>query len=232
LVGGTVLAIQGFRQGTSPTTPPTTPTQPSGSGTPAADNAPPTISNVTASATETGAAITWATNEPASSQVNYGITTTYGSVTPLNNNLVTLHTVNLSGLTSGTTYHYKVKSKDKAGNEAVSEDKTFSTSVPPPKAEVQIIEHRLVVEHEPPAGDFTFVRGKVKNTGEVTVASMDVNIWVQYEVEGLEGQPFNMPGSIDLEPAAFQPGEVRDFDVLLQDGAKEDYDISVSVVPR
>jgi beta-lactamase superfamily II metal-dependent hydrolase len=37
----------------------------------------------------------------------------------------------LTGLTSGTTYHYRVKSKDAAGNEAISGDETFATSQPP-----------------------------------------------------------------------------------------------------
>jgi hypothetical protein len=125
-----------------------------------------------------------------------------------------------------------VKSKDKAGNEAQSGDYTFTTSKPAPEAKSQILEHRLVVEHNPPAGDFTFIRGKVKNTGDVTLASIDVTIWVEYEVEGLEGRTFNMPGSIDLEPATFKPGEIRDFDVLLQNSAKEGYRISVSVLPQ
>ncbi len=103
---------------------------------------------------------------------------------------------------------------------------------PTPKAEVQILEHHLVREDYPPPASFsmTFVRGKVKNTGDVSLASVDVTIWVEYQVEGLEDRVFNMPGSIDLEPAAFKPGEVRDFEVLVQNGAKEGYDISVSVM--
>lgn len=101
---------------------------------------------------------------------------------------------------------------------------------PAPRSKVEIIEHHLVREDY---GSFsmTFIRGKVKNTGDVTLASIDVSIWVQYEVEDLEGRVFNMPGSIDLEPAAFKPGEVRDFEVLVQNGARENYDISVSVMP-
>jgi hypothetical protein len=43
-------------------------------------------------------------------------------------NLVTSHTITLSGLTAGTTYNFKVKSKDASGNESVSEDYTLVTS--------------------------------------------------------------------------------------------------------
>jgi hypothetical protein len=77
--------------------------------------------------TGTGATITWTTDEPADSQVEYGTTTAYGSSTTLDPNKVASHSVPLGGLTAGTTYHYRVKSKDAAGNLATSPDATFST---------------------------------------------------------------------------------------------------------
>lgn len=93
-----------------------------------ADKTAPTISGVSASdITETSATITWTTDEPATSQVEYGPTTAYGSTASLDSTLVASHSVNLSGLTSSTTYHYKVKSKDASGNERVSGDYTFAT---------------------------------------------------------------------------------------------------------
>ena len=225
LVGGGILAFNMLSHRMPPATPP-----PAGSPL-ASDVTAPTITNVIASPTETSAVITWTTNEPATSQVEYGTTTDYGATTTVEESLVTSHMVTLSGLKASATYHFRVKSKDGAGNEAVSGDYTLTTHTPAPKAEIQIVEHRLVVEQNPPASTFTFIRGKVKNTGEVTVASLDITIWIEYEVEGLEGQTFNMPGSIDLQPAAFKPGEIRDFDVLVQNGAKEGYQISVSVTP-
>lgn len=199
-----------------------------------ADITPPIISGISASQiSETGAVITWVTDEPATSQVQYGTSDVYGSTTLLDDSLTTSHSVTLAELKPNTTYHFRVKSKDKAGNEALSGDYTFATSEPAPKVEVQILEHHLVREdYQPPASfSMTFIRGKVMNTGDITLASLDVTIWVQYEVEGLEGRVFNMPGSIDLEPAAFKPGEVRDFEVLVQNGAKEGYEISVSIMP-
>ena len=80
-----------------------------------------------ASVTSTGATITWTTDEAADSQVEYGLTTAYGSQTTLNTNLVTSHSVPLSGLIASTLYHYLVKSRDASSNLATSGDSTFTT---------------------------------------------------------------------------------------------------------
>jgi len=93
------------------------------------DVIPPVISGVgSSSVTSSGAAITWATNENSDSQVEYGLTISYGSTTPLDSSLVTAHSVALGGLSSGVIYHYRVKSRDAAGNLAVSADFTFTTA--------------------------------------------------------------------------------------------------------
>jgi hypothetical protein len=93
-----------------------------------ADNTPPSISGVQATnITSNSASIAWNTNEPATSQVDYGPTVAYGSSTTLDPTLVTAHSQNLGGLISGTLYHYRVRSRDAAGNEAVGVDNTFTT---------------------------------------------------------------------------------------------------------
>jgi chitodextrinase len=88
----------------------------------------PVVSNVAASAiTAAGATVTWTTSLAANSYVEYGPTTSYGS-TKTNASLVTSHAVPLTGLTSATTYHYRVRSTDGSGNaSALSADKTFTT---------------------------------------------------------------------------------------------------------
>jgi phosphodiesterase/alkaline phosphatase D-like protein len=98
----------------------------------AADSTPPSMSGVTVSAiTSNGADVLWTTNEASDSQVEYGPTTAYGNSTTLDASLVTGHKQTLSGLLPSTLYHYRVKSKDAAGNLAVSGDYTFTTAVPP-----------------------------------------------------------------------------------------------------
>jgi hypothetical protein len=85
------------------------------------DVTPPVISALSSSAvTASAAAISWTTNEPGDSQVEYGPTTSYGSLTALNATRVTAHLQSLSGLTAGTLYHYRARSRDVAGNLATS----------------------------------------------------------------------------------------------------------------
>lgn len=98
------------------------------------DVIPPVISSVTSSSiTGTGATINWTTNEASDSQVDYGTTTSYGSSTALNGSMVTSHSQGISGLSSNTLYHYRVKSRNAAGGLAISSDYTFTTldTIPP-----------------------------------------------------------------------------------------------------
>ncbi|MCL5105173.1 MAG: fibronectin type III domain-containing protein [Armatimonadetes bacterium] len=97
------------------------------------DTTPPDISSVASSnVTQTSATITWTTDEDSTSAVDYGTTTAYGS-TANGSDSVSSHSVSLSNLIAGTTYHYRVKSDDAAGNTATGSDYTFTTlSVPQP----------------------------------------------------------------------------------------------------
>jgi cytoskeletal protein RodZ len=101
LVGGVLFAINISSQGTPSNTSPPTASPPSQSP-PSTDNIQPAISGVAASPSETSCVITWVTDEPATSEVEYGTTTSYSSSTPLDENLVVSHTVSLLGLKSGT----------------------------------------------------------------------------------------------------------------------------------
>src|SRR5205807_1575716 len=92
------------------------------------DTTPPVISGVAVTSVGgTSATIQWTTNEASDSLVEYGLTASYGSTTTLDPTLGTSHTVTVNGLTGSTTYHYRVKSKDAAGNLATSGDSTFTT---------------------------------------------------------------------------------------------------------
>ena len=89
----------------------------------------PTISAVAATnISENSALVSWTTNETSSTQINYGATTSYGLSTTLVPALVTAHQQTLTGLSPSTTYHYRVRSRDAAGNEAVSGDYVFTTT--------------------------------------------------------------------------------------------------------
>lgn len=88
---------------------------------------PPVISNVFVSAiTQTSATVTWTTDIPATSTVSFGTTIAYNAVPVFDTAPVTNHSVDLTGLTAGTTYHFVAKSAAN-GLTTVSEDKTFDT---------------------------------------------------------------------------------------------------------
>src|SRR5690606_40942631 len=75
---------------------------------PVLDTTPPVISNVQATGISTnGATITWTTNENASSRVNYGLTTSYGS-NASNGTLKVNHSIALSGLSANRSEERRV----------------------------------------------------------------------------------------------------------------------------
>ena len=88
----------------------------------------PVLTAVTAIPRDVRATMTWTTDKAASSQVEYGLTTAYGSLTTPDVNTVTAHSETIAGLTPLTTYHYRAHSKDTC-QESISADQTFTTSV-------------------------------------------------------------------------------------------------------
>jgi len=83
------------------------------------DVSPPVITGITVNAGTNSASISWTTNEPATSRVDYGTAPSLGS-NVANAALVTAHNVVLNGLTPGTLYYFRVTSADAASNSATS----------------------------------------------------------------------------------------------------------------
>ena len=92
---------------------------------------PPVLSSIQAKAlSATSAQATWSTDKPATSTVQYGLSTSYGS-TANDSTLVTNHSVALTGLSANTTYHCRVQSSDASGNtSSFSSDLSFTTPAP------------------------------------------------------------------------------------------------------
>ena len=97
---------------------------------PAVPPAPgPRISDVVVlDRTSSSARVTWTTDVPATTQVQYGPTSSYGWSTPLVPTLTTAHSAPISGLDPETTYHYRVVSTDGAGVTTRSPDFVFTTA--------------------------------------------------------------------------------------------------------
>ena len=83
------------------------------------------VSNIT----ENSADISWDTNKPSNSQVEYWASPRM--TTPLDQAMVTSHLIHLTGLTSDTTYHFIAKSWDASGMLALSDEYTFTTRKAP-----------------------------------------------------------------------------------------------------
>ncbi len=110
----------------------------SGSATVTVSNLPPpVISGVSAGTPgSTTATIVWTTDQASTSQVAYGTTGSYGSLSTLKSTLTTSHSVTLTNLTSSTLYDFEVLSQNSQGSSAVSGNFTFTTAAPtgPPTA--------------------------------------------------------------------------------------------------
>jgi len=83
--------------------------------------------NISATGTGTDSAtITWNTNGDANSTVEYGTTSSYGSV-GFDAVMGAGHSITLNGLSPYTIYHYRVVSTNLAGERYTSADSTFQT---------------------------------------------------------------------------------------------------------
>ncbi|HYK49524.1 MAG TPA: DUF4082 domain-containing protein [Terriglobales bacterium] len=86
------------------------------------------ISGIKVSPASNAANISWSTAVPADSQVEYGPTALYGSITTLGAARVLAHVVAVGGLLAATTYHFRVRCRDSAGVLVVSADSTLMTA--------------------------------------------------------------------------------------------------------
>jgi hypothetical protein len=90
------------------------------------DTSPPRFTNIsTANITMTAADIYWTTHEKSSSQVEYWASP--HQLSPLDETMIRSHVVQLTSLMPAATYHYRVISRDAAGNLAVSDEYQFVT---------------------------------------------------------------------------------------------------------
>ena len=86
------------------------------------------IADVTVSGVgPTWAVIGWTTTRPATSRVEYGLTDGYGQESSEDTLAVLEHSVMLTGLSDGTSYHFRAHSRDGYGLDASSPDSTFTT---------------------------------------------------------------------------------------------------------
>ena len=91
------------------------------------DTEPPVIADVALELVPPSSAVfRWATDEPATSRVDYGLDDSYGASAE-DASLVTEHELVVVGLTAGDEYHFSLTSEDASGNASSTPDATFQT---------------------------------------------------------------------------------------------------------
>ncbi len=91
----------------------------------------PIISNLqVTNITDTSATISWNTDEPATSRVDYGFAVDNLNYSQQSAAFSTSHSLSLTGLNPDSVYFYKVSSVDRADNSTVSSPTSFTTSLP------------------------------------------------------------------------------------------------------
>ena len=127
------------------------------------DRTPPRISDVSVTnITETSADISWETNEKSNSGLQ-----SWASPMQVTSDseMVLSHLVSLTDLTPGTTQHFMVMSTDEDGNEAVSDEHTFSTLGEAPVANFTST-NLFISPSEVNIGESVTINVEVVNTGE------------------------------------------------------------------
>ncbi len=99
------------------------------SGTVTIDTASPIVASLVANTNSPlSAAISFITDENASSTIQYGLTNTYGTTTIISGALTQNHAITLTGLTQCEVYHYSLTVTDAAGNIYTSPDASFQVN--------------------------------------------------------------------------------------------------------
>ena len=157
------------------------------SATTLADTTAPVISNLTISSiTSTSATITWNTNEPSTSGVDYG-TSAY-DLSSESLDMTTNHSITLTNLNPGMLYHFRVRSSDIAGNTAFGEDSTITTLSLPP------------------------IPGGIPG-GPILIISRASNPFSQFYAEILRTEGFNEFNLLDI--SVITATVLRDYDIVL-----------------
>ncbi len=180
--------------------------------TQAPDETPPTISNVQVATRPNGADISWTTDEPATSKVEYGETNQYELGTVEDSVLKTQHMLEIKGLQPDQVYHYKITSVDQKGNSRSTSDATFKTDVYPEISSDDFNACTLnpIWTYIDPIGDTTlFLNGKHAvitvpasaihdwNTGRpprLMQLAKDANFTIDVKFDSTVNQPIQMQG--------------------------------------
>ncbi|MBK8574248.1 MAG: S8 family serine peptidase [Elusimicrobia bacterium] len=124
------------------------------------DIQPPLLSALNVVVSDNNVRLTWTTDEPSDTQVEYGTSPALGLLSPQQTAFTAIHQADISALPPSTLYYYRAVSRDNVGNIGYSSTATFVSS-----------------DEESPIGGITSPENGaiVAGTVEVTGRSFDEN---------------------------------------------------------
>ena len=196
-----------------------------------ADRQPPVISEIQINKLSNNSAeVLWVTDEPSTSQVIWNPENNSTNTTMQKEAMVQQHSVELANLVFNTTYYFKVRSVDASGNEALSVEKSFDMGRQPGLTGVEVTKYSMSIEEKPPfTGSRTYIRGQIKNTGEVPLKVKDIEVTVMITVRGASGSS-EVLAEFDPYPTEVNPGETHKFYVIVPNNTDPNYTVSARVL--
>jgi hypothetical protein len=164
--------------------------------------------------------ITWVTDEPSNSQLIWHIKDGVPQSSELKEAPVTDHFVELANLINKSTYYYKVRSVDRAGNEAVSVEKTFNIGIERSTLKVEVVKSGYKIVEPQPSVFKTIINGVIKNTGEATLSIREIEVTVTVTVTGKPGTSV-VQASLDPLPAVIYPLAEHNFTAEVPERTQE-----------
>ncbi len=193
------------------------------------DNVPPQISDIAVdNISYNSVEISWLTDKPSTSQVLWNTIGEYAVTTPEKEAMVTKHTVDLMDLSPKAIYYFKVKSVDQYRNEAISEQKSFGIGISQGSTQIVILNHSMSIEELPPAPTQTYIKGEIKNTGDLPVLTKDIEVPILITIAGKPGS--EILATLDSNNVEMKPGDSIKFSATVPNETDPNtYNVSVRI---
>jgi hypothetical protein len=184
-----------------------------------------TISNVNYSTVE----IHWKTDEPSTTQVLFRVNDGTQSASDKKDALVTEHVVELTNLKNKSTYYYRVKSVDQFSNESLSDERSFDIGIVRGIPKVEVAKSYMVSSDQPDGVLRTYIKGEIKNSGEVTLNISEVEVSITLRVAG-KTTLSEVKAYLDPTPQNIHPQEFHKFSAEVPARTEPDYNVTTKIL--
>jgi len=152
-----------------------------------------------------GVAVNWKSSSPASSQIVFGLSSSYGLMTAFDPAQVMLHSQDLIGLISNATYHLQVRSKDQYGTLVTSGDVTFA--VPSVGQVTAVVQPVSAASANPQSSSNSSYISYGNITSGLIAGTIDPQVKALQQILNASGYPIasSGPGSKGNETSYFGP---------------------------